>query len=521
MGRKEVFHSDDDIHRLPLIPSGNREYCGSDGVWSAHAEHASVFNALAQGIKDLVEAPIPRDAGASLAQLQRISKLRSMLDAAEAVVLADGYELAHHDTQHQASDNPLEEQNREFSAARYGVDPSNESAIRSSFVAEVATACRETPRRAEMKLMFAEALRNVLPATLAALGQGEITTRSATTIVQKSQDLEPEKIGQLESVLLPTARTASDDQVSDKARRLRAKLLPEPVQERRERRESERCVRWWTEDDGMATVQAYLKAEDAMAIMNTLGWHAAQEFKDDDRTEAQVQADIFRDVILDGWPEKPGPGQAVKLAVTIPALEMLADPSKALADLEGYGPIPAGVALKLAAKAPSFLRVLTDPWTGAPIDVGRTRYRPPAALKELIDLRDLHCRFPGCRRRPAQCEIDHIEDWAKGGETSRKNNELTCRRHQMFKHALGWQVIYRPDGSVQWRTPHGLVHTELPGSITCAQQFDTDPGTNPPQPAEPAVRVDEKVRRVLSLPEPWPPGPAFDWYTPASAENSS
>lgn len=522
MGKKQVFHSDDDAQRLPLLPSGYREFCGSDGPWSARVEHAVFFESFANAAVEFASLPIPANAGQSLARLQTISRLRSMLDAAEAVVLADGYELAHRDEPQDDAQEPAEDNDSQYSATCYGVDPGEESVIRSSFVAEVAIASRESERRAAAKLLLAEGLRHVCPATLAALGQGEITAHSAGTIVRQSQDLQPEQIGQLEQVLLEIARTNDDARVTERARKLREKMLPEAAGTRRERSESERSVRWWAEDDGMATLQVFLPVEDVLAIVNTIEWHAANNFADDERTEGQLKADIFRDALLEGWPEKPGPGHRVKLAVTVPALELLADPAKSLADLEGYGPIPAGVAMKLAAKAPSFARVLTDPWTGAPIDIGRTRYRPPEALREFIGLRDQHCRFPGCNRRADKCEVEHIQDWAKGGETCRQNNELTCKRHQMYKHALGWKAIYQPDGSVLWRSPHGLLQAELPGSITCAQQFDNDPGSTPPQPAEPAIRVDEKVRRVLGIGDP-PPRPDVEWFPPPGplAEDST
>jgi hypothetical protein len=50
-------------------------------------------------------------------------------------------------------------------------------------------------------------------------------------------------------------------------------------------------------------------------------------------------------------------------------------------ELDGFGPIPASVARRLAAGG-TWRRILTDPATGRVLDYGRTRYRPP---QDLID----------------------------------------------------------------------------------------------------------------------------------------
>ena len=69
----------------------------------------------------------------------------------------------------------------------------------------------------------------------------------------------------------------------------------------------------------------------------------------------------------------------------------------------------------------------------------------------------------------------------------------------MFKHALGWQSTYRPDGSVEWRTPNGMIQTHLPGSIRSAQSFEPEMATNPMLPT---VEVNDEVLRVLGWRDP-------------------
>jgi len=445
---------------------------------------------------ELSDAGVAKTAEHSVKQLAALAKIRAEIDAAEAILLADAHELAQRASATTGDQTSLfGDELREQSARCYRVEPSNPELVRASLVTEVAIATRQTEQIVRNKLTISEGLRNLCPSTLSELSQGNITTKSATEIVRQSQDLEPEDVQQLEQVLLPIARTSSDHAVLKNAKRLRARMLPETPEERHETKFKARSVRWWAEEDGMAVLQAYLPATVVLAIVNTLNWHVAQHRDpEDERTDEQLRADTFRDVFLEGWPESQGAGVRARVALTIPAVEMLTDPRRALADLEGYGPIPMGLALQLAKDAPSMIRVLTDPWTGAAIDIGRSRYRPPQALRDFLRARDEHCRFPGCRRLPDTSEIDHIEDWAKGGETSRDNTRLMCKRHQMYKHALGWQSTYLPDGSVEWRSPHGVIQIELPGSIKCAQLFDPDPMRNPMLPT---IELNEQVRRVL------------------------
>ena len=68
------------------------------------------------------------------------------------------------------------------------------------------------------------------------------------------------------------------------------------------------------------------------------------------------------------------------------------------AEVEGVGPIDIETARMLAADALSFVRVLTHPETGAVLSVGRDRYRIPEDLRRAMRVRDVTCRFSGCRR---------------------------------------------------------------------------------------------------------------------------
>lgn len=128
-----------------------------------------------------------------------------------------------------------------------------------------------------------------------------------------------------------------------------------------------------------------------------------------------------------------------QVAVTIPVMTLLGH-SDEPGDLAGHGPIDADTARRLAAQAPSFLRILTHPETGTVMSVGRDRYAVPADLRSWLRLRDETCRFPGCSRRAQRCDIDHVKDWAHGGATDHRNLIHLCRKHHRLKHTTGWTV---------------------------------------------------------------------------------
>jgi hypothetical protein len=124
-------------------------------------------------------------------------------------------------------------------------------------------------------------------------------------------------------------------------------------------------------------------------------------------------------------------GAAPQIQVTVPASVLLGI-SEAPGHLFGYGPVTADVARAVATEG-TWRRILTDPASGAVLDVGATTYRPPAALARYIQTRDQTCRFPGCNWPAAACEFDHTTPYPRGPTTAANGAQL-CSRHHHFKH---------------------------------------------------------------------------------------
>jgi hypothetical protein len=148
-------------------------------------------------------------------------------------------------------------------------------------------------------------------------------------------------------------------------------------------------------------------------------------------------------------PFRPGSpmGARVRRAILRHAADMLSGPAGLAAFLRtGLLPGPAGT--------PSL-----------PLDVGKATEQIPGHLRRAVIARDRHCAFPGCRQRPAACQVHHLRPRSKGGGTSLGNLTLLCAFHHLIAvHRWGWQLTLHPDATVTAASPDGqrTLHSHGP-----------------------------------------------------------
>lgn len=147
------------------------------------------------------------------------------------------------------------------------------------------------------------------------------------------------------------------------------------------------------------------------------------------------------------------------------SIESLAGLSDAPGDITGYGSIPVEVARRLAGADSRWRHVLTELGTGAVLDVGTTSYRIPANIYRQVQLRDGHCRFPGCSVPADRCDQDHLIRFP-WGPTSVDNLHCVCRHHHRVKHEADWEVEALGHGVELWRSATGTI------TITNPRTFD-------------------------------------------------
>jgi len=362
----------------------------------------------------------------------------------------------------------LIDQARQWSEVVEGTGPTDlgwspEVRARRVLVTELACALRIPERMAETLIADSRALLTDLPATFAALGEGAISWRHAHALVDHATSLSPRLVGQFEAAVLPFATTLTVAKFDRRARAERERMAPDSIDGRHLQAVEKRSIDLQPDRDGMAWLSAYLPVVAAQGIYNRLTDIAmSQRSPTESRTLAQLRADAFAELLLDGTlADGRTSGIRPRVLVTVPALTLLGRGTEP-AVLEGYGPIDRMTALELAASAPSFTRLLTHPETGAVLSVGRASYAVPADLRTWLRVRDGTCRFPGCSRAARSCEIDHTRDWQFGHGTNHDNLAHLCPAHHHLKHQTGWSVRQRGAGVLEWTSPSGHVYTTEP-----------------------------------------------------------
>lgn len=396
---------------------------------------------------------------------------------------------------------------------------------RRTMVAELACALRVSERSMGAQVDTAQLLVERFPATLEAMRRGDLSARHAEVVVQTTSDLDATERADAEQHLIELGCRQNVPRFRTAARRWRERHHPRGLTERHREARERRCLVLDPAADGMAWLSALLPDPQAFAMFDRLDAAAAVAAgPDENRTAAQLRADVLADVVLDpdaaavlhragaehcSGDTGPGGGGAedtptgvrppapirAQVHVTVPVLTLLGKADEP-GHLDGYGPIDAATARELAAGAPSFTRLLTDPHTGAVLSVGRDRYRVPADLRRYLRLRDETCRFPGCGRRAVGCDIDHTLAWQHGGTTCGENLAHLCRHHHRLKHEGGWDATVMADGNLRWTSAAGRTYVTEPampiGPVPLPHPIDAPSGDDPdqetrstPQPSKP------------------------------------
>lgn len=324
---------------------------------------------------------------------------------------------------------------------------------------EVSTVLRIAPQTAAGRLDVATTLATQLPATLAAMREGRVTMAHARALVESIEQLDDTATARVQRRVLARCDGKSVAEFRAHCRRAALAADTRGAQERHESAVEQRSVSFSPELDGMANISAYLPAADVAKIRQRVEACAAS-LSDEDRTAAQKRADVFVDLLLTDALEGPR-GKPPRPIQVIASMSTLQGHCDAPGEVNGE-PVAAAVVRQLANEADTWWRPVLVDDDGYLLAVGAYTYRPSAALRRQVELRDRSCRFVGCRRRAVTTEIDHIVPFGEiDGLTVESNLHCLCKRHHRLKHEAGWHVTRRPDGTTVWRSPTGR-HYEKP-----------------------------------------------------------
>jgi len=310
----------------------------------------------------------------------------------------------------------------------------------------------------------AETVQRRCPLVWAAFAAGEMDERNLMTTAWCARSLpedDPISWQRFDETVVEAARALHPGKFRTRARALRERIHPEPITHRHGRAQRDRGAWLSPELDGMATFTVYAPAADLHRV-DTRVDRIARHLRDqpgEARTIAQLRADIAVDLLAraDTAETRGSSSARPSVAVTVPVLNLLGA-SNEPAVLDGYGPIDHVTARRLAADAPSFVRILTHPIDGTVLDLDRTTYRIPSALRRWLGARDPVCTFPGCSRLASDCDIDHRLEWHQGGATSAANTAPLCRSHHRVKTESHWRYERDPEKArLEWISPSGKI----------------------------------------------------------------
>jgi hypothetical protein len=360
--------------------------------------------------------------------------------------------------------------------------------------AEVSAAMNMSPMGAQHLVAQAEALDTRLPKVAALLAAGVTDWRTVQLIISRTELVSDDALmARLDASL---AERIGSWQCWSRRRIINAvdaavrAIDPDAAKERRVRANDERHISVTPLPDGMAQVRGSLPATAGAAFDKRLAEMATSLCAKDSRTITQRRADALtalcegRNLACDcGQPDcparpaesEPGTG-GVQTVINVIATEAtVVGESDQPGYLEGYGVIDADQVRELADTAT--IRPVECPDV---TEEEAMRYQPSAALERWIRCRDLTCRFPGCDRKAAICDIDHTQpfnhaDPASGGWTVWWDLACYCREHHRLKTFHGgpggWRDEQLPDGTIVWTSPTGREYRSTPAGYDLFPQL--------------------------------------------------
>ncbi|MFI2487486.1 HNH endonuclease [Promicromonospora kroppenstedtii] len=391
------------------------------------------------------------------------------------------------------------------------------------------------------------------PQVMDALHQAQIDVAKADILLRSGNPLTVEERDRAITLYLPQAPDRTRRWLRDKMNQYATRLhgTAEVVRQAMTRR----AVYLDPADNSMAWISANLPATDAAAVWDAIDTaaHVIRRTPGTTRTLAQARADAFvaittgRVVVpprAECAPEAaaPDPGAgpaesvlprttmpatgctcggctcdgtsirvvAVKpqVRVTVPAT-MLLGLDDSPGHLDGYGPIPADQAARIATDA-TWQRMLTDPVTGILTDYSTTSYQPGKVLRQAVTARDQTCCFPQCDRPAHRADLDHIQPYDHApdrtsqesgapGQTRAGNLQPLCRAHHLAKTHDGWDVTRDPrTGTTTWTAPTGHIYNRPPAQAGRAMADAKAAALDAPGPTEADVTsLTDDVRHLL------------------------
>ncbi|HXA41836.1 MAG TPA: DUF222 domain-containing protein [Candidatus Solibacter sp.] len=293
-----------------------------------------------------------------------------------------------------------------------------------------------------------------LPIMATAFSTGRISFGQAAVVARAAGDVGPEAVAELERRTVEAAQQLDPSGLRQFAERLSCELNQEAFLADQNRAHERRRLDYGQGPDGMWIIDGRLDQEGGAYLSTALDAVLGPRSKDDGRTPAQRRADalvdLSRRVLEEAREDEPTVrgigGQRPHLTVTATIQALRGEPGAPAGELIGRYPVASETVQRIACDAALTPMVVDE--TGDPLDFGRTMRTASPPLRRAVVLSDKRCRFPGCDRSASWCDVHHLDDWARGGRTRKKDLLLVCRPHHRLLHEGGWKLLRDSDGEV-------------------------------------------------------------------------
>ncbi len=346
---------------------------------------------------------------------------------------------------------------------------------------------------AERLLDTSIALRDRLPGVSDCLRDGLITAQQVRTIVERTDlVLDPDLQSMVDADIAATLRRGgswSTPRMRDMIDRIVFRVDPAAVRARRARARDARGYWFERGEDGMATINSSMTAENAIAMTRRIAQLASCVCRDDPRTKQARGSDaLFCLAMGVAWecqcgddhceaPTVPEPSAPASRDVpgasgTNFVIHILCDLETAAGDgehpgfLDGYGVVSADHVRDMMSEPGTKFRPVGADDAPLPATQPGDPYRPSTALDTVIRARGLYCDIPGCNQTAWRCDLDHTDEYdhenpERGGQTTPAGLGPKCRFHHNMKTFSDFldTLVIGDDGRAETSiiTPEGLI----------------------------------------------------------------
>lgn len=158
-----------------------------------------------------------------------------------------------------------------------------------------------------------------------------------------------------------------------------------------------------------------------------------------------------------------------------PAGEALTASSAGVAGLVGAAAVAGAAKMASVMLKDGDCITLIAPEQG-PVNLYRVKRLASSKQRRMLEAETTRCAWPGCGRPASECQVHHLQEFAKGGETNPENMTLLCAYHNGVNGQRGRGRMARISGRVTWLPP---------GSPGCVETTGRGEPPSPPRRGEP------------------------------------